>query len=192
MVSLEKWMILTPLQLLPTNGGDRGKLIVAKCFKKLPKLQKIAQSGHSGCGEGERHLEMGQPTKKMSYHIWSFHATQFYDKWICVFSECRLLLLLLLPQRVTKPNGPTLETPVYNFTTNELVSLANDVSCCCCCCCCFSGSPSLTGQHLRRLYTIYDKESEKLFIWYAVPGFKLQPPNRESSHITSKTRNLFV
>ena len=40
-------MILTPLQLLPTNGGDWGKLIVAKCFKKLPKVQKIAQSGHS-------------------------------------------------------------------------------------------------------------------------------------------------
>ena len=47
MVSLEKWMILTPLQLLPTNGGDWGKLIVAKCFKKLPSVQKIAQSGHS-------------------------------------------------------------------------------------------------------------------------------------------------
>ena len=42
-------MILTPLQLLPTNGGDWGKLIVAKCFKKLPKVQKFAQSGHSGC-----------------------------------------------------------------------------------------------------------------------------------------------
>ena len=41
-------MLLTPLQLLPTNGGDWGKLIVAKCFKKLPKVQKIAQSGHSG------------------------------------------------------------------------------------------------------------------------------------------------
>ena len=40
-------MILTPLQLLPTNGGDWGKLIVAKGFKKLPKVQKIAQSGHS-------------------------------------------------------------------------------------------------------------------------------------------------
>ena len=28
--------------------GDLGKLIVAKGFKKLPKLQKIAQSGHTG------------------------------------------------------------------------------------------------------------------------------------------------
>ena len=30
------------------NVGDLGKLIVAKGFKKLPKVQKIAKSGHSG------------------------------------------------------------------------------------------------------------------------------------------------
>ena len=35
------------LQKLPKNVGDLGKLIVAKCFKKLPKVQKIAQSGHT-------------------------------------------------------------------------------------------------------------------------------------------------
>ena len=29
---------------------DLGKLIVAKGFKKLPKVQKIAQSGHTGSG----------------------------------------------------------------------------------------------------------------------------------------------
>ena len=28
--------------------GDLGKLIVAKGFKKLPKIQKIARSGHTG------------------------------------------------------------------------------------------------------------------------------------------------
>ena len=27
--------------------GDLGKLIVAKGFKKLPKVQKIARSGHT-------------------------------------------------------------------------------------------------------------------------------------------------
>ena len=32
-------MILTPLQKLPKNGGDGGKLIVAEGFKKLPKVQ---------------------------------------------------------------------------------------------------------------------------------------------------------
>ena len=46
-ISLEKWYILTPLQKLPKNVGDLDKSIVAKGFKKLPKVQKIAQSGHT-------------------------------------------------------------------------------------------------------------------------------------------------
>ena len=37
MISLEKLKILTPLQNLPRNVGDLGKLIVAKGFKKLSK-----------------------------------------------------------------------------------------------------------------------------------------------------------
>ena len=39
MISLEKWMILTPLQELPKNVGDLGKLIIAKGFEWLPKVQ---------------------------------------------------------------------------------------------------------------------------------------------------------
>ena len=39
MMSLEKFKILTPLQKLPKNVGDLGKLIVAKGFEKLPKIQ---------------------------------------------------------------------------------------------------------------------------------------------------------
>ena len=39
MISLEKLKILTPLRKLPKNGGDWGKLVVAKGFKKLPKDQ---------------------------------------------------------------------------------------------------------------------------------------------------------
>ena len=39
MISLEKRMILTPLQQLPKNVGDLGKLIVANGYKKLPKVQ---------------------------------------------------------------------------------------------------------------------------------------------------------
>ena len=42
-------MILTPLQKLP-YVGDKGKIIVATGFEWLPKVQKIAQSGHT---EGE-------------------------------------------------------------------------------------------------------------------------------------------
>ena len=47
MISLEKWMMLTHLQKLPKNVGDLGKLIVAKGFEWLPKVQYIAQSGHT-------------------------------------------------------------------------------------------------------------------------------------------------
>ena len=39
---------MTPIQKLPKNVGDLAKLIVAKDFKELPKVQKIAQSGHTG------------------------------------------------------------------------------------------------------------------------------------------------
>ena len=39
MTSLEKLKILTPLHKLPTNVGDLGKIIVAKGFEKLPKVQ---------------------------------------------------------------------------------------------------------------------------------------------------------
>ena len=40
-------MILTPLLKLPKNGEYWGKLIDSKGFKKLPKIQNIAQSGHN-------------------------------------------------------------------------------------------------------------------------------------------------
>ena len=32
---------------MPKNVGDLGKIIVAKGFKKLPKVQKFARSGHT-------------------------------------------------------------------------------------------------------------------------------------------------
>ena len=47
MISKEKLQILTPLQKLPKNVGDLGKLIVAKGFELLSKVQSIAQSGHT-------------------------------------------------------------------------------------------------------------------------------------------------
>ena len=39
MILKEKWKILTPLQKLPKNVGELDKLIVAKGFEKLPKVQ---------------------------------------------------------------------------------------------------------------------------------------------------------
>ena len=41
-------MILAPLQKLTNNVGNLGKIILATIFKRLPKVQKIAQSGHTG------------------------------------------------------------------------------------------------------------------------------------------------
>ena len=49
MISIEKWMILTPLQKLPSYVGNSGKIIVATGFEWLPKVQKIALSGHTVC-----------------------------------------------------------------------------------------------------------------------------------------------
>ena len=40
MISIEKWMILRPLQKLPNNVGDLDKIIVATGFEWLPKVQK--------------------------------------------------------------------------------------------------------------------------------------------------------
>ena len=39
MISLEKLKLLTPIQKLPRNKRDLGKLKVAKGSKKLPKVQ---------------------------------------------------------------------------------------------------------------------------------------------------------
>ena len=39
MILLEKWYILTPTQKLHKNVRDLGKVIVAKGFKGLPKVQ---------------------------------------------------------------------------------------------------------------------------------------------------------
>ena len=39
MISQEKLKIITSLQKMSKNVGDLGKLIVAKGFKKLPKVQ---------------------------------------------------------------------------------------------------------------------------------------------------------
>ena len=39
LISLENLKILTSLQKLPKNVGDLGKLVVAKGFEKLPKVQ---------------------------------------------------------------------------------------------------------------------------------------------------------
>ena len=39
--------------------GDLGKLIVAKGYKKLPKVQKIAKSGHTADYTNNRQISAG-------------------------------------------------------------------------------------------------------------------------------------
>ena len=83
MVSLEKWMILTPLLKLPKNGEDWGKLIVAKGFKKLPKIQNIAQSGHTDA-------------KALTYSKKDTKNTRLLALSICKFSSFQAMWSLVL------------------------------------------------------------------------------------------------
>ena len=70
-------MILTPLQILPKNVEDLGKLIVAEGLKKLRKFQKSAQSGHTACGYNPFFLNMGHSRSlfRPFYSIFSFNNT---------------------------------------------------------------------------------------------------------------------
>ena len=43
-----KMIDFNTIKKLPKNVGDLGKFIVGNGFKKLPKVQYIAQSGHTG------------------------------------------------------------------------------------------------------------------------------------------------
>ena len=49
--------------------GDLGKLIVAKGFKKLPKVQKIAQSRHTDPVSHENELEKHMRNKVSWKHF---------------------------------------------------------------------------------------------------------------------------
>ena len=61
-------MILTPLQKLPKNGEDWAKLIVAKGFKKLPKVQIIAQSGHTD-QQQQRTLALAGGSQSATFYL---------------------------------------------------------------------------------------------------------------------------
>ena len=56
--------------------GDLGKLIVAKGFKKLPKVQKIARSGHTAL-QRKREREIEKYNKKLE-GFGAFVADYFY------------------------------------------------------------------------------------------------------------------
>ena len=76
MVSLEKWILLTPLQKLTKNGEDWDKLIVTKGFKKLPKVQNIAQSGHTAY---ITQIQLWKQSTNGKTLTSEFGPTEFYD-----------------------------------------------------------------------------------------------------------------
>ena len=46
MISIEKLQFWQLYKNFPKNVGNLGKIIVATCFEKLPKVQQIAQPRH--------------------------------------------------------------------------------------------------------------------------------------------------
>ena len=84
MNSLEKWMILTPLQNLPNNVGDLGKIIVATSFEWLPKVQKNRQIWSLCCQSTI--LRCFSSTRR-SFSIFCFVVIFIQKKNICSFYE---------------------------------------------------------------------------------------------------------
>ena len=89
MISLEKWMILTPLQKLPNNVGNLGKLSVATSFEWLPKVQKIAQSGHT---EGITPFNQGTLASKVhcTYKIQLYNISKAKIRTVSNFKKINL------------------------------------------------------------------------------------------------------
>ena len=79
---------MTPLQKFPKNVGELGKLIVAKGFEKLPKIQKIAKSGHTA----QRVLDASPSSSTLSAGIFNDKMTYTTPKLLFVnFSDYKFL-----------------------------------------------------------------------------------------------------
>ena len=70
---------------MPKNGEDWGKLIVAKGFKKLRKVQKIANSGHTDSKQCNANLtELGYQKGIVFVTNWDEHflysSTRYHRK----------------------------------------------------------------------------------------------------------------
>ena len=66
MISLEKWMILTPLQKLTKNVGDLGKIIVAKSLNGCPKWKKSPDLAKLVMNDLFSHLLLPSNDKKLN------------------------------------------------------------------------------------------------------------------------------
>ena len=58
--------------------GDLGKLIVAKGFKKLPKVQKIARSGHTGRESSSTKIYVGTLEHSCQKQGWGMSYKKLY------------------------------------------------------------------------------------------------------------------
>ena len=80
---------MTPLQKLLKNVRDLGKFIFAKGFKKLPKVQKIAHSGHTACLLIAFSAKKEIYAKKLfgaipeSFLIFILKQLSFLGQWLC-------------------------------------------------------------------------------------------------------------
>ena len=96
-------MIFTPLQKLPKNGQNWGKLIVAKAFKKLPKVQNIAQSGHTDLNQ---------------WHAGLQHAV-FYPKQ--EVTKSKAMFKTTLPKK-SDVDGSSNQEPTYLGAKNDFIN----------------------------------------------------------------------
>ena len=88
MISLKKLKILTPLQKIAQECSRFGQKVVAKGFEKMPKVQLIAQSGHTDCN--------------LSLELIIYYATE--------------LPLMTLAPRIVVPKRGTAASTFVDFT----------------------------------------------------------------------------
>ena len=70
---------------LTENGEDWGKLIVARGFKKLPKVQNIAQSGHTA------HWRQKQPLYQLRHNPRTYSSKHTFKRWEFVDAKPSLI-----------------------------------------------------------------------------------------------------
>ena len=119
---------------MPKNVGDLGKFFVDKCFIKLPKVQKIAQSGHTVTMPQLIRHPCGTNLPTFEYVTWSDsspeerrHSFHVLCQWRNYFRVPRWPLLAALNTKNIFISHPGLFFAYFrsfqanntNFTTNQ-------------------------------------------------------------------------
>ena len=111
MISLEKLKILTPLQNLPRNVWDLGKLIADRGFKKLPKVQKIAKSGHT---------TTPTPYTNGFYMVISWNPFG-YKIYLATWAATCSTNPVISGNNLERPNTSFLQVPMNNSANSEMI-----------------------------------------------------------------------